>query len=586
MIPHSDFKRIVHSPVSIKEVVKLDHKYYGFVASSFCGILLSPTAKQNVHSVWDEFYNNNPIDEINHVVHFADNIRGKALVYDSLSHSIYYSGNIGFFKRTLKENSEIKKDGRAFFASKIILFRSCIYALSTMGTLYKITNEKDFENLNSKLGLSDFEVKFMKQFGSFIFFVSNRNVHYLNLETNQHATINLSIKPAEINDLFADKESVYVLNNEGLIEVPFDKQQKTVRTPKFYINTIVAGNAVFAPNEPLIFNHTQTEVNFHFALLDFGNNARTTIFYNLNNEGWKPIPPETRTLSFLSLAYGSYTLSFKINDAVQKEQIHFQIKAPFWQKWWFVSIVVLLFLLAGYLYYRWRISLLSKQIVLLHEKVALEQSLGKSILTSVKSQMNPHFFYNALNTIQAYIFSNDKRNASLYLGKFSKLTRMILEMSEKEFISLQEELSALTLYLELEKMRFDEDFYFELNVREGLDVDLIKIPSMLIQPYAENAIKHGLLHRKGDKLLNISISREDIYLKVIIDDNGIGRAKSEEMKKFKKENHNSFSTRANEKRLEILNRNKAQKVLVKIVDKMTDNHYAKGTQVTLLIPVE
>ena len=200
--------------------------------------------------------------------------------------------------------------------------------------------------------------------------------------------------------------------------------------------------------------------------------------------------------------------------------------------------------------------------------------------------MNPHFFYNARNTIQAYIFTNDKRNASVYLGKFSKLTRMILEMSEQELIPLQEEIQALTLYLELEKMRFDDDFDFELKVDYSVDVDMIKIPSMLIQPYAENAIKHGLLHRKGQKNLLLEMKMEGKYLVVTIDDNGIGRAKSEEMKVHKKEKHSSFSTRANEQRLEILNRNKSQKVVVEIEDKLDENKNALGTKVRLFIPLE
>jgi LytS/YehU family sensor histidine kinase len=135
---------------------------------------------------------------------------------------------------------------------------------------------------------------------------------------------------------------------------------------------------------------------------------------------------------------------------------------------------------------------------LMEEKFELEKELNRSVLTSIKSQLNPHFFYNALNTIQSFVYMDDRKNASNYLGRFSKLTRTILEMSEKETISLKEEIEALTLYLELEKMRFEDSFSFEMNY-QGVDAELENIPPMLIQPYVENAVKHGLLHKKGNK---------------------------------------------------------------------------------------
>jgi LytS/YehU family sensor histidine kinase len=218
-----------------------------------------------------------------------------------------------------------------------------------------------------------------------------------------------------------------------------------------------------------------------------------------------------------------------------------------------------------------------------NEKLMLESDLNKSLLSSIKSQMNPHFIFNALNTIQAYIFINDKQNATCYLSKFSKLTRAILEMSDKDEVFLSEELSALRLYLDLEKIRFQDDFQYEINTH-SLNIDSIKIPSMLIQPYVENAVKHGLLHATGEKKVSITIQQIEKQLFVEIDDNGIGRKRAEELRIQRDKFHEGFSTQANEKRLRLLSHN--TQVVVKYIDKIDVNGQATGTTVQLMIQLK
>lgn len=223
---------------------------------------------------------------------------------------------------------------------------------------------------------------------------------------------------------------------------------------------------------------------------------------------------------------------------------------------------------------------------LFREKIELEKTLSKSMLASIKSQMNPHFFYNALNTIQAYIFTNDKFKANAYLSKFSKLTRMILEMSEKETISLDEEITALRLYIDLEKMRFTDSFSYEIIVQNIIDYNRISLPPMLIQPFVENAIKHGLLPKEDDKKLLITFYLSDQKLVVEINDNGIGRKKAEELKQKQNEKHQSFSTKANEKRLELLNKGNINKIGLQYIDKINpETNESLGTTVLLYIPL-
>ena len=171
-------------------------------------------------------------------------------------------------------------------------------------------------------------------------------------------------------------------------------------------------------------------------------------------------------------------------------------------------------------------------------------------LKSLKAQMNPHFMFNAINSIQNLVLKGDKHEAYQYLSKFSNMLRENLSMSEKSFVSFDEELSLLNKYLELEKLRFKDDFEYQLL---GVDIyDTIKIPSMIIQPFIENAINHGLLHKTHSiKKLTIEFAVEDVF-KCVITDNGIGVKKSVQMNKDNELQHKSFSTNAINKRLELL----------------------------------
>ncbi len=225
-----------------------------------------------------------------------------------------------------------------------------------------------------------------------------------------------------------------------------------------------------------------------------------------------------------------------------------------------------------------------RELTIKQQQTELEQA--ESELKAIRAQMNPHFIFNALNTIQSYIYLNDKQNASNYLGKFSRLTRMILDMSNHEVVSLKDELEALTLYLQLERMRFEEVLTFNIAIADALDTESIKLPAMLIQPYIENAIKHGLLHKKDNRELLCSFDLNGGNLIVRIDDNGIGRQRSMEMNATKGGDHKSFATNANAKRFSLLNKNSDDTIGVVYTDKTDADGQPKGTLVVLTIPVQ
>jgi LytS/YehU family sensor histidine kinase len=200
--------------------------------------------------------------------------------------------------------------------------------------------------------------------------------------------------------------------------------------------------------------------------------------------------------------------------------------------------------------------------------------------------MNPHFIFNALNSIQDYIVLNERKLASSFLVKFSRLIRIYLEQGQQNEIYLNQEIEALRLYLELEKVRFEEKLTYEIIIDDELDLTTIKIPSLLIQPYIENALKHGLLHKKSDRSLSVRFSlKSSKVLECIIEDNGVGRSVSHDINLSRKE-HRSFATQATEKRVELINEVKSNndKIQIKIDDLFSATMKPNGTRVNILIP--
>ncbi|WP_222983978.1 tetratricopeptide repeat protein [Flagellimonas meishanensis] len=193
-----------------------------------------------------------------------------------------------------------------------------------------------------------------------------------------------------------------------------------------------------------------------------------------------------------------------------------------------VIITLLLFFSAGLLYFRYRSkkrsneTLRKKNELISAQKEVIEEMNVELEKRMLRAQMNPHFVFNSLNSIQHLINSDDRVNALKYLSKFSKLLRQVLESSINVNLSLREELDLLQIYLDLESLRFDNSFNYKITVDEKLDVNEHQVPMLLIQPYVENAIIHGLMPKKGPKKLSISFNDKDRFIECIIEDNGVG----------------------------------------------------------------
>ena len=255
------------------------------------------------------------------------------------------------------------------------------------------------------------------------------------------------------------------------------------------------------------------------------------------------------------------------------------------------SLLGSFFLLAAILFYsisykaKKKTQLVRIELEETQKRLSLEKQFRDAKLKALKAQMNPHFIFNALNSIQEYILLNKKNLASDYLGKFADLIRAYLHHSDIDKISLDEEVENLHRYLELECLRF-EDLTYHIDISKEIDTRNTIIPTMLIQPYVENAIKHGLLHKKGAEKLSISFLQQDKNtVQCIIEDNGVGRKKSKELQEAKQKLHKSFATKTTQERFTLLNLENNNKIGVEIVDLYDNKNQSAGTKVVLNIPI-
>jgi LytS/YehU family sensor histidine kinase len=204
----------------------------------------------------------------------------------------------------------------------------------------------------------------------------------------------------------------------------------------------------------------------------------------------------------------------------------------------------------------------------------------------LRSQMNPHFIFNSMNSIQSYISGNDNNTAMSYLSKFARLMRGILENSRQSMIPLEDEVETLDLYVELERLRFKNKFEFQMELESGLDQEGMYVPPMLIQPFVENAIKHGLVNKGGDGLLKLSFTKEDKVIRCIVEDNGIGREKSSAAKMQNGKTHRSLGMQVTRERMDAIKKEMNIDCNFKITDLKDEDGKACGTIVEILIPFE
>jgi len=341
----------------------------------------------------------------------------------------------------------------------------------------------------------------------------------------------------------------------------------------------------------LTVKHNKNHFTFHYTGISFSNPSKLLYQYQL--KGFEPewMPATTAGFAtYSNLPPGEYTFMVKAANkhgtwSTTPATFAFSISNPFWATWWFYSLCMGAMGILGYVVYKWRTNVNKRKAAtsrLLHRSkmLVLEQK-------SLNANMNKHFIFNALNSIQYYINKEDKKSANDYLASFAKLIRKNLDDAHQNLVSLSEELERLELYLSLEHMRFDDKFNYEIKLDDDVDVNSIKIPAMILQPFVENSIKHGILplNKKGEVCIRISKNEND-QLVFGIEDNGIGIEQSLKKKFSGHREHVSQGMNITKNRLDLLKKitNKNFHIRGPEVIKDKDDN-TLGTKVEITLPI-
>lgn len=375
----------------------------------------------------------------------------------------------------------------------------------------------------------------------------------------------------------------------GLINL--NEYQKNLVLPTVNFNSIKVFNQDYVYARPKISSpiklpHTSNYLQFDYTALVLNNSNRNQYAHYLEGleHEWIYTNAEHNT-SYAGLKPGQYTFKVKAANSDgywgAEKAVKFIIIPPFYATWWFISLVIIL--LSGSIYFinRYLVRQARKE-----EKIKAEfnKLLAETEMKALRAQMNPHFIFNALNSIQKYILKEEHEQASIYLTKFSKLIRLILDHSNQNTIKLNSELELLKLYLEIESLRFEQQFTYAIHVDKGINQDTEEVPSMLIQPFVENAIWHGLLHKNSPGHLQLNFTHHEQYLVIEIDDDGVGRLKAEEFKNKLINKNKSYGMQLAQKRISILNRLQNLQANSEIIDKVSPHGEALGTTVVIRIP--
>ncbi|MDP2176291.1 MAG: histidine kinase [Bacteroidota bacterium] len=506
-----------------------------------------------------------------------------ALVYQNETKSLYISSMNGLFR--LINNKEVQKitnQNQNIFPNSLVNMEDKVLASThnlgimiiknnaIVGTFEPMINKK-LEPLTHFIGYKNTIIGRSSSGGIFQFDFDGRLIRKIHVD--------FGFTSKKVFNFTSHNQELWVSHDGGVQRIDLEYKLPQINKPSVRIQQLLVNDSVINHYTTTVFNYDQRKLEFIITCPTIKHQQNIIYQHRLigYNEVWQSNSYLDNRLSFNALAPGKYTLQVKADiQGIESEIViyDFVIERPFYLNNWFILSVLCLFLGGVYFVYRFQINSQNAKSKRLNE-------LNASKLTAIKSQMNPHFIFNSLNSIQDLILKGDVENSYSYIITFSDLVRRTLNYSEKEFIEFEEEIQLLELYLSLEKLRFKKDFTYTINSQIKDD---FLIPPMLIQPFVENALIHGLLHKEGPKNLVISF-QYDINLVCIIEDNGIGRKKSQEIKIRQKTHYESFSNNAIRKRFEILSEIFKGQYDYTYQD-LKQGDIAIGTIVSLRIPVK
>jgi streptogramin lyase len=336
---------------------------------------------------------------------------------------------------------------------------------------------------------------------------------------------------------------------------------------------------------PVTLSYRQNFISIEFKSLQYHHEA-IRYLYQLEGMDEQWLKAENILVArYTNLPPGNYTFRVRsvntagtFSEGITELKIH--ILPAFWQTTWFRMLVLLLIIALVYLYFRMRIFYIKRAA---RRRTVIQQQMAQLEMKALRAQMNPHFIFNALNSIQTFMMKNETEQALSYLGRFARLIRNVLDTSQLNIIPVSKEIKMLENYLELEKLRFADQFSYEITIDDELDADYTDIPTMVLQPFVENAIWHGLLHKKEKGSVTITFHKVKDRVLCIIKDDGIGRVGAAALRQ--QSGHNSKGLQITRDRLALYNKRFNLDATFDIEDLYDEEEQPCGTRVNIWLPL-
>lgn len=497
----------------------------------------------------------------------------------------------GLFKYSFKDKQLLPAGSEKLLQERvedIVEISDTLIAVATRGSGLYFLGPNSLQHWTISSGLASNAISFIRHKDSVLWFGSENGLHRVDLTKGLSSLYIYNKKDglgsSEIIDLRLTSDFAWVLTNAGLTRINLEIPEKKSDAPLLISNILVNGQEHNFESVPNL-SWTDNNIRVNFQFLSYAQANEQQYRYRVGpDQDWTY--SNNNQLDLLNLSPDIYKLEIQAIDKweqwVQAKPIQFVIRPPLWRTPLFYIGGILVLFLLSWNFFRRRIRQLSTE----QEKLSLQKEVDLLKQQAYRAQMNPHFIFNCLSTIQGMIMGDaaDKDAAVRLLANFSQLIRYALDASRQELVSLQDELNLLRRYIILERERFSQNFKFSIDVDPDIETDWIQIPPMLIQPYVENAILHGVADKSEGGQISLRYCLEGTYLKVVIEDNGPGifQRQAQQKKKGGKYRHKSVGMMITKKRLEMLADGEYTPQIEEIKD---DNQKIRGTRITLNIPL-
>jgi hypothetical protein len=507
-------------------------------------------------------------------------------------------GNVLGLWKFINDTLQLYNSTNAILRSRITdinEYKDQFLLLGTRGKGLLILANDSLRRLTFNDGLASDNIRKIFVDESNVWIATNRGISRITIQSLlpfKYSIQNISVQDGllsnEVNDIKRLDSNIIAATNGGISVFSRNLYIQREELPvSLYITGVKINNLDTGIYSHYDLYRSSRNFSINYVGLSYRKSSNIEYRYRLLGIDSNWVYTTARQIQFNPIPYGKYTVQFEArrqgeewNDS-NVTSLSINCRAPFWKTIWFWIAAFLMAAFLMLLIFMNRTKTIKQRE---KERTALNKKLAEMELKALRAQMNPHFIFNILNSIQYYITHNENDEAQKYMSKFAKLVRLTLDNSRSTFIVLADELSLLRLYMDLEKIRFENQFDYRINIGDGININSIKIPNMLLQPYVENSIKHGFRERQKKYFIDISFNKKGDSVICVITDDGIGRKKAGQLSGAELDQHVSTGTNIVEEKIEALKFYYSYNLSSHTEDLADEQGNVTGTRVTLIFP--